>query len=190
VQEIKVQLTNLLVPTMTQMLRSLGGLLDEARAQRPETPAATLFAQRLAPDMCALSAQIRFVCHQVHSAVYRLRGEPIPERLADLARLDTDAPASFEGAYRLIQQALELLENVAAGELDGGEERPIEIRLPDGMTFDLNGGQYVRDWALPHFYFHLVTAYAILRRAGIEIGKADYVPHMFAYVRPLAAESS
>ena len=53
-----------------------------------------------------------------------------------------------------------------------------------GMVFDLTAEQYVRDWALPQFYFHLMTAYAILRAEGIELGKADYVAHMFAYLRP------
>ena len=58
------------------------------------------------------------------------------------------------------------------------------IELPDGMTFDMTGEQYARDWALPQFYFHVITAYAILRHQGVDIGKADYVPHMFAYLRP------
>jgi hypothetical protein len=52
------------------------------------------------------------------------------------------------------------------------------------MIFDLTGEQYARDWALAQFYFHLNTAYAILRNQKIELGKADYVPHMFAYLRP------
>jgi hypothetical protein len=75
------------------------------------------------------------------------------------------------------------LHSVGSRQFDAGERRRIVIQCPDGMTFDLTGEQYVRDWALPHFYFHLVTAYAILRRAGIGLGKGDYVPHMAAYLR-------
>lgn len=52
------------------------------------------------------------------------------------------------------------------------------------MVFDMTGEQYARDWALAQFYFHLITAYAILRSRKIDLGKADYVPHMFAYLRP------
>ncbi len=48
----------------------------------------------------------------------------------------------------------------------------------------MTGEQYARDWALPQFYFHAITAYAILRHHGVDLGKADYVPHMLAYVRP------
>ena len=60
----------------------------------------------------------------------------------------------------------------------------IAIELPGNITFDMSGEQYARDWALPQFYFHVITAYAILRHYGITLGKADYVPHMFAYLRP------
>ena len=51
------------------------------------------------------------------------------------------------------------------------------------MTFDLHTSSYVRDWALPQFYFHLMSAYAILRAAGVPLGKADYVGFMFQYLR-------
>lgn len=52
------------------------------------------------------------------------------------------------------------------------------------MVFDLTTEQYSRDWALGQFYFHVMIAYAILRAQGVSLGKADYVPHMFAYLRP------
>ena len=57
------------------------------------------------------------------------------------------------------------------------------LDLPMGMTFDLTRAQFARDWALGQFYFHVMAAYAILRNQGVEIGKADYVPHMFGYLR-------
>lgn len=61
---------------------------------------------------------------------------------------------------------------------------PIAHALPQGMVFDLIAEQYARDWAIPQFYFHLMPAYAILRAQGVELGKTDYVAHMFAYLRP------
>jgi len=73
---------------------------------------------------------------------------------------------------------------VSGDALDAGGDLAITIELPGGMTFDMAGEQYARDWALPQFYFHVVTAYAILRQQGVAIGKAEYVPHMFAYLRP------
>jgi hypothetical protein len=56
-----------------------------------------------------------------------------------------------------------------------------------GLTFDLTKEQFARDWALGQFYFHIMAAYAILRKEGVEIGKRDYVPHMFGYLRGEAA---
>lgn len=64
---------------------------------------------------------------------------------------------------------------------------PIAHALPNGMVLDLTAGQYARDWALPQFYFHVVTAYSILRAQGIALGKADYVAHMVACFRQPAA---
>jgi len=70
-----------------------------------------------------------------------------------------------------------------ADAFDGPAQRPLALELPNGMAFDLTGEQYARDWALPQFYFHLMAAYAILRNGGVDLGKPDYVPHMFAYIR-------
>jgi hypothetical protein len=60
------------------------------------------------------------------------------------------------------------------------------LDLPMGLTFDLTVEQFARDWALGQFHFHVIAAYAILRKEGVEIGKADYVPHMFPYLRVAA----
>ena len=65
----------------------------------------------------------------------------------------------------------------------GDPDRMIAHELPMGMIFDLTGEQYARDWALPQFYFHVLTAYAILRAQGVELGKADYVAHMLPRLR-------
>ena len=67
------------------------------------------------------------------------------------------------------------------------DDRPVSFDLPNGMVFDLTAAAYVRDWALPQFYFHLITAYAILRSQGIDLGKADYVQHLLPHLRHAAA---
>ena len=69
-------------------------------------------------------------------------------------------------------------------ELDAAADGPIAHELPTGMIFDMSREQYVRDWALPQVAFHQMAAYAILRHAGVPLGKVDYVPHMFGYLRP------
>jgi len=182
-----VSLTNLLVPCYSQMLRALSGWLHKAQKQMPEAEAETLLSERLAPDMYPLSCQIRFACLQAQEATYRLRGEPLPDTLDELAREGRNAgeqPGSISDAQARIGEALSLLGELGADVLDAGAQMPITLKLPTGMIFDMTGEQYARDWALAQFFFHLITAYAILRSRNIELGKADYVPHMFAYLRP------
>jgi hypothetical protein len=180
-------LTSLLVPTYTQMLQTLSGLLQKAQAQFAETGAEELLAGRLAPDMFPLSSQVSFACLQAQEGIFRLRGLPLPDsatRLASEGQNAGDKPGSLVEAQARIAETLALLFEVDDGSLDASIGRPVTLELPTGMIFDMTGEQYARDWALPQFYFHLVTAYAILRNHGVDLGKADYVPHMFPYLRP------
>lgn len=182
-----MSLTQFLIPTYTQMLRTLSSWLEKTQNQVAADEAEALLAARLAPDMYPLSTQVRFACLQAQEATYRLRGEPLPDTLDQLAQEGRDGgeqPGSISQAQARITEALSLLEGLAPDALDDGAERTISIELPNGMIFDMTGDQYARDWAVAQFYFHLMTAYAILRNQGIELGKADYVPHMFAYLRP------
>jgi hypothetical protein len=181
--------TRLLVPTFTQMLRGLAAWLDKGAAHEREAgrPADALLAARIAPDMHPLAAQIRFACVQAQEAVHRLRGEALPQPLEALTREGWNAgeqPGSMAAAQARISETIAFLDGLGPSDLDDGAERPIAIELPNGIVFDLTGQQFARDWALPQFYFHLAMAYAVLRNHGIELGKADYVAHMLAYVRP------
>ncbi|MEO0439914.1 MAG: DUF1993 domain-containing protein [Pseudomonadota bacterium] len=182
-----MSLTKLLVPTYTQMLKTLSGWLEKAQAQMPAAEAAELLSARLAPDMFPLSTQVRFVCLQAQEAVFRLKGEAFPESLDILVEEGRNAgeqPGSLADAQARIDETIMLLEGLAPDALDADPYRSIAHELPSGMIFDLTAEQYARDWTLPQFYFHLMTAYAILRAGNVELGKADYVPHMFAYLRP------
>ncbi|MCW2410309.1 MULTISPECIES: DUF1993 family protein [unclassified Sphingobium] len=180
-----MSLTASLVPTYRQMLRTLSGLLDKAEQQMP-AGARALLAARLAPDMYPLAAQIRFAALQAQEALFRLRGQPLPAALVALAaegQAAVHSPGSLAQARARLTEALAALDALPSGALDAGDSLPIALDLPGGLAFDMTGEDYARDWALPQFYFHVVTAYAILRKEGVEIGKADYVPHMFAYLR-------
>ncbi|MBB3997551.1 DUF1993 domain-containing protein [Aureimonas pseudogalii] len=181
--------TTLLLPTYANMLQTLATLLEKAAQQMPDRVEALLSA-RLAPDMYPLSSQIRFAAYQAQEASFRLRGEAVPEWLDAVAaegRNGGETPGSLAEARTRIDEALSFVRAVPEHALDARSTLPLAIELPGGLTFDISGEQYVRDWALPQFYFHVVTAYAILRDQGVTIGKGDYVPHMFAYLRPQAA---
>ncbi len=182
-----MQLTTLLVPSYTQMLKTLSGWLKKAQAQLPEAEAQALLSARLAPDMYPLSTQVRFACVQAREAVCRLRGEPLPAAINELLNEGRQAvkhPGSLAEAYARIDETVALLDGLAADALDAKADKPIAHELPNGMIFDLSAEQYARDWTLAQFYFHVMTAYSILRNQGINLGKADYVAHMLPYLRP------
>ncbi len=181
-----MSLTRLLVPTFSQMLATLSTWLTKAQEQRPDE-AEALLAARLAPDMFPLSTQVRFACVQAHEAVARLTRQAFSPTLGELLAEGRDAgerPGSLAEAQARIRDTLASLERLAPDALDVAPETPITHELPNGMIFDLTAEQYARDWTLPQFYFHLMTAYAILRSHGVALGKADYIPHMLPHLRP------
>jgi hypothetical protein len=179
--------TTFLVPTYKQMLATLSGWLDKAQAQRPGGDAEALLSARIAPDMFPLSTQIRFACVQAQEGICRLRGQDFPPAIDTLLNEGRNAgehPGTIAEAQARIAETIALLDALAPDALDTDPETPIAHALPMGMIFDVTAEQYIRDWTLPQFYFHLMIAYAILRGEGVELGKVDYVPHMFAYLRP------
>jgi hypothetical protein len=95
-------------------------------------------------------------------------------------------PGSLADAQARIAETVALLQGLAPGALDMAPEQPIAHELANGMVFDLTAEQYARDWSLGQFYFHVMTAYAILRSRGVALGKADYIPHMIPFLRASA----
>ncbi|HEX8534333.1 MAG TPA: DUF1993 domain-containing protein [Allosphingosinicella sp.] len=190
-----MQLTGLLVSSLSNQLRAVSGWLDKAEAfsgERGEEPDG-LLALRLAPDMFPLTTQLRFLAFQAQEPVYRLRGEPVPEAVLEVRQEGRDGgerPGTWADARGRVADASAFLESIGPGELDFAAEQAIAHDLPNGMIFDMTGEQYVRDWALPQVSFHQMIAYAILRQAGVPLGKVDYVPHMFGYLRPGSAPAA
>ena len=184
-------LPDLIIPTYVQMLGALVGWLGKAEAQDGVDDG--LMSARLAPDMFPLATQIRFACVQAQEGAYRLRGEAFPASvtaLLDEGRNAGERPGTIADARARIADTLALLEQLRTDMPAIDPAAPIAHALPQGMVFDLTAEQFVRDWALPQFYFHLMTAYAILRAQGVDLGKVDYVAHMFAYLRPGTAPGS
>jgi hypothetical protein len=186
-----VKLGNVLAPTYVQMLKALAAWLRKAQAQGPEPE--SLLSARLAPDMFPLSTQVRFACVQAQEGMFRLRGAAFPptiEVLLNEGRNAGEHPGSMAEALARIDETVALVESLSAGDIDVDPQTSIAHALPQGMIFDLTAEQYVRDWAIPQFYFHVMAAYAILRSKGVELGKVDYVAHMLGYLRPGTVPSS
>lgn len=179
-----MSLTAMLVPTYRQMLGSLSGWLVKAAATGD---ADALLAARLAPDMFPLATQIRFACVQAWEAVHRLRDMPFPpivQAMLDEARAAGERPGTIAEAQARIAETIAMLDALADDALDGQADGPLAHDLPNGMIFDLTALGYARDWTLAQFYFHVMTAYAILRHQGVALGKGDYVAHLLPCLRP------
>ena len=181
-----MNLPDLLAPTYVQMLGALSAWLGKAEAQREVDGAEALLAARLAPDMLPLATQVRFACVQAQEGMCRLQRLDFPpshQILLDEGRNAGERPGTMTAARARIAETVAVVEAAAAAGIAIDPAAPIAHALPIGMTFDLTAEQYARDWALPQFYFHVMTAYAILRAQGVALGKADYITHMFAYLR-------
>jgi len=164
------------MPVWNQLLGSLDGWLAKAEAREQGD---ALMQGSLTADMYPLAAQVRFVCNMPGEAMAKLGG-------IDFASAD-ESPATLAEARARIAATRAAIDEWSKGAFVA-DDAPVALELPNGMAFDLTAQDYVRDWALAQFYFHIMAAYSILRKEGLEIGKIDYVPYMLKYMRqPVSA---
>ncbi|NBB25425.1 DUF1993 family protein [Porphyrobacter sp. SLTP] len=157
--------------TYANMLGTLDNLVAKAGAH-PKGEA--LLQVRLAEDMFPLSTQIRFTLDQVTTALNRLGDLGLASNESDIT--------SFADARARIAKAKDMVAATDPATWPGAND-VVEFDLPNGMGFVMQAHEYCRDWATPQFYFHLMTAYAILRAEGLAIGKIDYVGYMMKYLK-------
>ena len=151
-------------------INTMIGMLTKAEAHAKGD---ALLEARLAEDMHPLATQVRFVAN--------LPGEALPRLTARTFTSRDDNETTIEAAKAALTKTAELLGTVTADELIAADSQVV-LDLPNGMQFTMTAEEYVRDWSLTNFYFHLTTAYAILRMEGVEIGKIDFMPHMMPYM--------
>jgi hypothetical protein len=163
--------------TFTPLLRTLSGLLDkgDAHMRAKGSDFDTLAAARLAPDMFTLAQQVQFTCDLALDGVALLTGQPSPPVAA--------SDASLDGLKGRIARTVASLENLPGAAFQGAQERTISKPLQGELVLEMKGLPFLRDWSLPNFYFHLVTAYDILRHNGVDIGKRDYLVHIGPSIR-------
>ena len=156
------------VPVFKQMLGSLSELLGKAEAHANEKkidPSALLQA-RLFPDMFPLTRQIMIAADFAKGACARLAGVGVPKY--------EDTEQSFADLKDRIAKTLAFIDTLPFSDIDGSEERDITTSAgPHSKTF--KGQKYLLQYALPQFFFHTTTAYAILRHNGVELGKKDFM---------------
>jgi hypothetical protein len=175
---VKITIHSIATETFVPMLRSLSHVLDKGaeHASASKSDPASLVNARLAPDMYTLAQQVQIACDQAKDATAHLTGQDAPQFENNEKTLDE--------LKARIAKTIDYVESVRAAAFEGAEDREIIIPIPENnMEFEMNGLQFLRDWALPHFYFHVVTAYGILRHNGVDIGKRDYMNQVGGYLR-------
>ncbi|HOU65126.1 MAG TPA: DUF1993 domain-containing protein, partial [Thermomonas sp.] len=156
------------VPVFRQMLAALAGVLAKAEthaSERKIDPVALLQA-RLFPDMFPLARQVQSACDAAKLATARLSGVQAP--------VHADTETTFGQLQERIHQTLAFLRSVDAAQIDGQEDRPVTLKTPS-RELAFTGQSYLLGFALPNFFFHVTTAYAILRHEGVALGKMDYL---------------
>lgn len=165
---MKISMSSMSVETFLPMLASLSTLLDKGvkHAGEKKFESAVLVNARLAPDMLPLSRQIQIACDIAKNGSARLAGQEAP-------RFE-DNETTMDELRARIARTVDYLKSIPASAIDGSEDRDIKIPLRD-RTLEMKGLPFLRAWALPNFYFHVVATYAILRHNGVEIGKRDFL---------------
>ncbi|ADO73778.1 DUF1993 domain-containing protein [Stigmatella aurantiaca] len=159
------------VPVFIRTLGQLSAILDKAAAyaEAKKINPQVLIQARLAPDMLPLSFQIQTATDTAKGCAARLAGIEMPSY--------ADTEASFPELKARIAKTVTFLQGVSAAQIDSSEERNIVLKMGSREARFL-GQAYLLTFALPNFYFHVTTAYAILRHNGVDIGKQDFLGNL------------
>jgi uncharacterized protein len=156
------------VPVFVRTFGNLSAILTKAEADaaaRKIEPSVLLNA-RLCPDMHPLTRQVQIASDAAKGGVARLAGVEIPSF--------PDTEASFEELQGRIKKTVDFIQGVAADQIDGSEDKTITLKFP-GREVSFPGQIFLLNFTIPNFYFHVTTAYAILRHNGVALGKMDFL---------------
>ena len=156
------------VPVFVRMLGNLLAWLDKAESQATarKFETAVLLSVRLAPDMLPFVRQIQIACDAAKFGVARLAGVEAPKF--------EDTEASFAELRERIRKTIDYVQSVPAAQIDGTEDKDVTVPRRDGPMV-VKGEPYLKHFVLPNFFFHVTTAYALLRHNGVDLGKGDYL---------------
>jgi hypothetical protein len=150
------------IPPLIHMMGSLSNILSKGEAHGGIDPAEA----RLAPDMLPLKAQVYIATDGAKGCGARLAGVEIPKY--------EDTETSFPDLKKRVEKTIAFLKTLDRRSFAGSENKEIVLKFPN-TTFEFNGADYVGKFVLPNVYFHITTAYGILRNRGVALGKPDYL---------------
>jgi uncharacterized protein len=156
------------IPVLIRGLTNLSAILDKgaAHAAAKKFDSSVLASSRLFPDMHPLVRQVQIACDTAKGAGARLAAIEVPKH--------EDTEVSFAELKARIAKTVDFLKTLTPAQLKDAETRDIEIKFPNG-SWKFTGLSYLNGFVLPNFYFHTSVVYALLRKAGVEVGKGDYL---------------
>lgn len=165
---MSINIPDLVIKGLARGLKNLDIFVDKAEqyAKDRDIDERVLLDARLYPDMLPFVAQVRIATDTVKGAAARLSGTDIPSW--------PDDEASFAEVHARIKKALDFLSTFESTQFEGSESRKVELKLPN-TTIEFSGKDYIVNFVLPNFYFHVTTAYNILRHNGVLLGKRDFL---------------
>jgi uncharacterized protein len=166
---MKITVQALSVDVFTNSLANLSAILEKALAHataRKFDPS-VLVSSRLAPDMLPLSRQVQIACDLAKNSVARLAALE-PPRFEDTEK-------TIEELRARIARTIDYLKGVPASAFEGAEDRDLKVPAGPDKFLDFKGLDFLQRWAIPNVFFHITTAYAILRHNGVELGKRDFI---------------
>jgi uncharacterized protein len=165
---MSISMYEISIPVLTRGLTNLSAILDKASAHATtkKFDSTVLASSRLFPDMHPLLRQVQIACDTAKGAAARLAGIEVPKH--------EDTEATFAELKARVAKTVDFLKSITAAQLKDAESRSIEIKFPNG-AWKFTGIDYLTGFVLPNFYFHSSMVYALLRKAGVEIGKGDFL---------------
>lgn len=156
------------IPVFVRMLDNLSNILELAvqYADEKKIDPSVLINARLAPDMYPLSRQVQIATDMAKGCAARLAGLEVP--------VYDDNETTFPELLARIAKTVAFVQSVSPAKIDGSEEKTVTLKLRN-QEVSFQGLPYLVHFVLPHFYFHITTAYAILRHNGLAIGKKDFI---------------
>jgi hypothetical protein len=156
------------VPVFTRMFSAALAWLDKAQAhaEARKFDTANYLGLRLAPDMLPFTRQIQIATDGAKGCVARLAGVEVPKW--------EDNEASFDELRARLRRTIDYVNSFSAAQIDGSDGREIVLQMRAGEV-RFSGEDYLKHYVMPNLYFHLTTSYALLRNAGVELGKRDFL---------------
>ncbi len=166
---MSISMSSASVPLFKAMLGNLDHFLAKAaaHAEAKKFDPANLLAARLAPDMLPLTRQVLIACDACKLGIARLAGVDAPKF--------EDTETTIEQLRERIAKTIAFIDSVPANKIDGTEDK--DVTFPAGRAGErtMKGEAYLKHWVFPNFFFHVTTAYSLLRHNGVELGKTDYL---------------